>query len=91
MKVIDLNEAKANLDQYARECQSAPVVVTMDGRPAFELIPIRSDDPEFLDRLLEHNPAFRNLMEERRRECDQGRASSLEAVRERLAGLSDDP
>ncbi len=46
MKVIDMNEAKANLEQYARECQSGPVVVTMDGRPAFELIPIRSDKRE---------------------------------------------
>lgn len=91
MKVIDLNEAKANLDLYARECQSAPVVVTMDGRPLFELIPIRSDDPEFLNRLLEGNPEFRHLMEERRRECDQGRVASLESVRARLAGPSEGP
>jgi len=52
--------------------------------PAFELIPIPSDDPEFLDRLLESNAAFRLLVEERHRERDEGRVSSLEAVRERL-------
>jgi len=89
MKVIDLDEAKANLDQYARECQSSPVVGTVDGTPAFELIPIRSDDPEFLDRLLASDQAFRRLMEERRRERDSGRVSSLEAVRERLKDLRD--
>ncbi len=89
MKVIDLSEAKANLDQYARDCQSAPVVVTMDGKPTFELIPIRSDDPEFLDRLIEQNAEFRRLMEGRRREADQGRGSSLASVRARLDGLPD--
>jgi hypothetical protein len=84
MKVIDLDEAKANLGLYAQECRTSPVVVTVDGTPAFELIPIRSDDPEFLDRLLGSNPDFRHLMEERRRERDAGRVASLEAVRGRL-------
>ncbi|MGO9463400.1 MAG: hypothetical protein ACLQIB_50515 [Isosphaeraceae bacterium] len=65
------------------------MVVTADGTPAFELIPIRFDDPEFLDRLLASNPAFRLLMEERRRESDAGRSSSLEAVCERLKELPD--
>lgn len=56
MKVIDLAEAKNHLEEYARECESAPVVVTVGGKPAFEMIPIRSDDPEFLDRLLATDP-----------------------------------
>jgi len=60
------------------------VEVTVERTPAFELIPIASDDREFLDRLLESNAAFRRLLEERRRERDEGRVSSLEAVRERL-------
>jgi antitoxin (DNA-binding transcriptional repressor) of toxin-antitoxin stability system len=84
MTVIDLQEAKTNLERYAQECQSAPVVVTMEGKPAFELIPIRSDDPDFLDRLLAANPAFRRLAEKRRRESDSGRVSTLEEVRRRL-------
>ena len=91
MKVIDLSEAKANLDRYAQECRSSPVVVTIDGEPAFELIPIRSDDPDFLDRLLERDPSFRRLMEQRRHEADLGRASSLESVRERLDGPNELP
>ena len=53
MKVINLEEAKEHLEQYAQECQTSPVVVTVGGKPAFELLPIRSDDPEFIDRLLE--------------------------------------
>ena len=84
MKVINLEEAKSNLERYANECQSSPVIVTVDGKPAFEMLPIRSDDPDFMDRLIEQNPAFRRLLEDRRRESDLGRVSPLEVVRERL-------
>lgn len=86
MKVIDLGEAKSHLEDYARECHSSPVVVTIDGKPAFEMLPIRSDDPDFIDRLLIGNPAFRQLMENRRKEADEGRVSSLESVRKQLDG-----
>lgn len=70
----------------AQECQSSPVVVTQEGKPVFELIPIRSDDPDFLDRLVASNTAFRTLLEERRRESDLGSVSPLEDVRQRLDG-----
>jgi hypothetical protein len=59
-------------------------VVTLDGKPAFEMIPIRSEDPDFIDRLLASNPRFRRLMEARRKESESGRVASLEAVRQRL-------
>jgi hypothetical protein len=84
MKVIDLNEAKTNLERDARECQVSPVVVTVDGKPAFEMLPVRSEDADFIDRLIEENHAFRQLLEQRRRESDSGRVSSLEEIRRRL-------
>jgi prevent-host-death family protein len=84
MKVIDLSEAKANLELYARECQATPVIVTVNGKPVFEMIPMRSDDPEFIDRLLEDNEDFRRLAETRRREASDGRVSSLQDVRRRI-------
>jgi prevent-host-death family protein len=84
MKVIDLNEAKTNLEHYVRECQVSPVVVTVDGKPAFELLPVRAEDADFMDRLIEENEAFRNLLEQRRRESDLGQVSSLEEIRRRL-------
>jgi hypothetical protein len=84
MKVIDLGEAKTHLEDYARECHSAPVVVTIDGKPSFEMLPIRSDDPDFIDRLLTTNREFRELMESRRKEADEGKVSSLHSVRESL-------
>jgi hypothetical protein len=86
MKVIDLNEAKANLESYAQECQESPVIVTIGGIPTFELVPIRDDDPDFIDRLLENNAAFRRLAEESKREADEGRVSTLAEVRRRLMG-----
>ncbi len=86
MKVIDVNEAKTKLEDYARECHSSPVVVTIDGKPSFEMLPIRADDPDFIDRLLTTNGEFRALMESRREEADEGRVSSLESLREGLGG-----
>jgi hypothetical protein len=56
------------------------------GKADFELLPIRSEDPDFLDRLVAGNPAFRRPLEERRREADDGRVSSLEEVRQRGDG-----
>ncbi len=89
MKVIDLQEAKANLEHYALECQTSPVVVTRDGQPIFELLPIRPDDSAFLDDLVEHNPSFRDLVEERREEVRSDRVSSIESIRARLLGSRD--
>ena len=47
-----------------------------------------NDDPEFLDRLIEQNEAFRRLAEERRREADEGRLVPLAEVRRRLDAAS---
>ena len=84
MKVIDLNEAKANLEGYAEECHQSPVIVTIGGIAKFELVPIHTGDPDFIDHLLEENEAFRRLAEESRREADEGRVSTLTEVRKRL-------
>lgn len=84
MKVIHLNEVRTNLEQYAQECQVSPVIVTVDGKPAFETLPVRSDDTDFIDHLIEENDAFRELLERRRGEADVGHVSSLDEVRRRL-------
>lgn len=84
MTVIDLEEARTHLERYAHACQSSPVIVTVDGKPGFELLPIRSEDPDFLERLADANLAFRRLLEERRREAESGKVSSLEEVRQHL-------
>jgi prevent-host-death family protein len=77
MKVIPLSEAKARLSHYSRLCHREPVIVTVKGVPAFQLVPLEADD-DLIDRLLEHNPRFR----ERLQACLNSRSlSSSEALR----------
>jgi len=67
MKVIPLSEAKAQLSRYAKLSRREPVIVTVNGVPAFQIVAIGEDD-DLIDRVLEHNPDFRRLLEKRLRE-----------------------
>jgi antitoxin (DNA-binding transcriptional repressor) of toxin-antitoxin stability system len=67
MKVIPLSEAKANLSRYGRLCHYEPVIVTANGAPSFQLMPLKEGD-DLIDRLLEHNAKFRQTLESRLRE-----------------------
>jgi prevent-host-death family protein len=75
MKVIPLSEAKAKLSRYGALCQEEPVVVTVNGRPSFQLVPLTEED-DLVDRLLEHHPAFRRLLEARLREASVSAATA---------------
>jgi hypothetical protein len=59
--------------------------------PVHEPVPIRDDDSDFIDRLLETNAAFRRLCEERKREVDEGRVVPLAEARRRLLGPESSP
>ncbi len=78
MKVVPLSEAKANLSRYGRVCHREPVVVTVNGKPAFQLAPLTEDD-DLIDRLLEHHPGFRRLLERRLRERSVSAAQAANA------------
>ena len=80
MKVVPLSEAKAKLSRYGQLCHDEPVVVTVNGRPSFQLVPLEEDD-DLIDRLIEHHPGFRKLLERRLRERDV----SVDAASRRLA------
>jgi antitoxin (DNA-binding transcriptional repressor) of toxin-antitoxin stability system len=67
MKIIPLSEAKANLSRYGHLCHKEPVIVTVNGVPAFQLVPLEEDD-DLVDRLIEYHPEFRKLLEKRLRE-----------------------
>lgn len=67
MKVIPLSEARASLSRYGRLCHEEPVIVTVNGVPSFQLVPLEEGD-DLIDRLLEHNPKFRETLESRLRE-----------------------
>jgi prevent-host-death family protein len=64
MKVIPLSEAKASLSKYGHLCHDEPVIVTVNGVPSFQLVPLEEGD-DLIDRLLEHNPKFRRTLESR--------------------------
>ena len=67
MKVVPLSEAKAKLSRYGRLCRDEPVIVTVNGKPSFQLVPLDEND-DLIDRLLEEHPGFRSLLERRLRE-----------------------
>jgi|GEM_PF-1210812 antitoxin (DNA-binding transcriptional repressor) of toxin-antitoxin stability system len=83
MKVVPLSEAKGNLSRYCRLCHGEPVVVTIDGRPAFQTVPLEEGD-DLIDRLIEQHPGFRKLLENRLR----GRSISAAVAQRRLAGVA---
>ncbi len=61
MKIIPPSETKANLSRHGRLCHEEPVIVTVNGAPAFQLVPLGENDDQ-IDRLLAHNPAFGKLL-----------------------------
>jgi prevent-host-death family protein len=79
MKVVPLSKAKANLSKYARLCREEPIVVTVNGIPSFQLVPLEEED-DLIDRLLEHNPKFLRLLKARLKE----KAVSLREAYRRL-------
>ena len=80
MKVIPLSEAKANLSHYGRTCHDEPIIVTVNGVPMFQLVPLSEDD-DLIDSLLEHNPKFRQTLRRRLKE----KSVSAKEARKRLA------
>ncbi|MGH7963999.1 MAG: type II toxin-antitoxin system prevent-host-death family antitoxin [Candidatus Binatia bacterium] len=77
MKIIPLSEAKAPLSRYGHLCHDEPVVVTVNGVPSFQLVPLEEDD-DLMDQLLAQNPKFRRLLQTRLRERN---VSAQEAAR----------
>lgn len=79
MRVIPLSEAKANLSRYGRLCHDEAVIVTVNGKPVFQLVPLDEDD-DLIDSLLEHNPKFRETLRRRLEE----KSLSVKLARKRL-------
>ena len=67
MKIIPLSEAKTHLSRYARLCHTELIIVTVNGVPSFQLVPLDEGD-DLIDQLLEQNPEFRQLLESRVKE-----------------------
>lgn len=79
MKVVPLSEAKARLSHFGRMCRKEPVVVTVNGVPSFELVPLDEDD-DLINQLIEHNPDFRVYLQK----CLRSKTVSAEEAFRRL-------
>jgi prevent-host-death family protein len=79
MRVIPLSEAKARLSQYGRLCHDEPVIVTVNGVPSFQLVPLEEGD-DLIDRLLEHHPSFRQTLSDRLREPSMSAKEALKRL-----------
>lgn len=80
MKVIPLSEAKANLSRYGRSCHDEPIIVTVNGVPSFQLVPLSEND-DLIDKLLEHNAKFRQTLTRRLKE----KSVSAKEARKRIS------
>jgi prevent-host-death family protein len=82
MKVVPLSEAKAKLSRYGQLCHDEPIVVTVNGRPSFQLVPLEEED-DLIDRLIQDHPEFAKLLQRRLSE----RIVSVEAASRRLTAV----
>lgn len=64
MKIVPLSEVKAHLSHYGKLCHQEPIIVTVNGHPQFQLVPLDEND-DLVDRLLEFNPKFCEMLKER--------------------------
>jgi antitoxin (DNA-binding transcriptional repressor) of toxin-antitoxin stability system len=67
MKTVPLKEVESRPEHYRRLCQEEPIVVTVDGVPQFQIVPLDEDDT-FISDLIETNAEFRQLLEERKKD-----------------------
>ncbi|MGD0089773.1 MAG: type II toxin-antitoxin system Phd/YefM family antitoxin [Planctomycetota bacterium] len=79
MKVVSLSKVKARLSAYARICHKEPVIVTVNGAPAFEMVPLDGED-DLINQLIAHNPKFRELL----RRSLSSKSMSMAEARRRL-------
>jgi antitoxin (DNA-binding transcriptional repressor) of toxin-antitoxin stability system len=83
MKLLELDEAKGSLSDYARKHRRDAVVVTRKGKPMSALVPL--DSRANLERLsLSTNPRFRAILERSRAEVRAGKVTSSDEVRREL-------
>jgi prevent-host-death family protein len=80
MKIVPLSEAKARLSHYGKACHQEPIVVTVNGKPAFQLVPLGEED-DLIDRLIADHPGFRIELHKRLREPNVSADAALRRLR----------
>lgn len=82
MTLVEMAEAPPSLRGWVTKARKVPVVLTVNGRPAVALTPLRDGDWERL--VLAAHPVFRRILEESRQRCKPGQGISTAEMRRRL-------
>jgi hypothetical protein len=82
MKKIELARATNSLEQYARELEQDPLVLTEGGHAIAALVPL--DDADLESLALSLSPKFQAIIERAREEYRDGASLSEEDVRREL-------
>ena len=70
MKTVSVAAIKANLNDYLKESQEGPIIVTRNGKPVAALVAVGGSDD--LERLaLAHSPKLRAILEKSRRQIEE--------------------
>lgn len=79
MKKIAISEVKEDLARYLHEAEREGIVITRRGKPVGLLIGFASED-EYLEYLLENEPAFLDRVAKARADLRDGRGVRLEDI-----------
>src|SRR5688572_10926210 len=70
MKTATVADVKANLNDYLKDSQEGPVVVTRNGKPVGVLYAV-SDKDELERLMLAHSPKFQAMLNKSRRQIEE--------------------
>ncbi len=82
MNKLDMAQATAPLEQYAREVNEDPLILTIDGKPVAALVPIENADLETVT--LSTHPEFLALIERSQARQKAGGGAPGAEMRRRL-------
>src|SRR5690348_513343 len=79
MRIIDLEELKANLGSHIDECATeGPIVIMQNGKTAAVLL-VPHDDDDLEQILLGRSPRFQAMLDRSRRSVEEGQGLSEDA------------
>ena len=88
MRRVEMAEATASLQDYARTVRREPLVVMRSGKPVAALMPL--DEGEWEDMVVSTHPAFIALIERSRARQKPGQGIPLEEIK-RKYGIETQP
>ena len=79
MKEVEVSEVKDGFFRYLRIAETEEVVITRNGKPAGVLVGF-SDEEEWFEYRLEHDPRFLSRVANARNSIGEGRGTPLEEL-----------